>query len=82
VAQIIVRNLHEGLKARLRERAKRRGKSMEAEARDILGSALADPEPPTVRLGARIASRFAEIGLGTEIEEVRGQAPRSADLGS
>ena len=31
MAQIVVRNLDEGVKRRLRQRAERRGKSMEAE---------------------------------------------------
>jgi plasmid stability protein len=82
MAQIIVRNLDEGVKRRLRERAQRRGKSMEAEARDILSNALAEPERPKVGLGTRIASRFADLGLDNGIEEMRGEPPRPADFKS
>jgi plasmid stability protein len=80
VAQIIVRNLDEGVKRRLRERAERRGKSMEAEARDILSSALAEPDRPG--LGTRIASRFANLGLDEGIEEMPDEAARAADFKS
>ncbi|GAA4173158.1 FitA-like ribbon-helix-helix domain-containing protein [Gryllotalpicola koreensis] len=37
---ILIRNLPEGTKARLAARAQRNRRSMEAEARDILGAAL------------------------------------------
>jgi plasmid stability protein len=80
MAQIIVRNLDESVKRRLRERAERRGKSMEAEARDILSNALAEAERPAVGLGTRIAALFEGIGLDGEIEEMRGEEPRPADL--
>jgi len=80
LAQLIVRNLDEDVKRRLRERAERRGKSMEAEARDILSNALAEAERPNEGLGTRIAARFAELGLDKEIEELRGEEARPADF--
>jgi plasmid stability protein len=80
MAQLIVRNIDEDVKRRLRERAERRGKSMEAEARDILSSALAETERPAVGLGTRIAARFAGLGLDREIEELRGGEARPADF--
>jgi plasmid stability protein len=40
MAQILIRNLDDGLKGRLQRRAKHHGHSMEAEARDILRNAL------------------------------------------
>jgi plasmid stability protein len=82
VAQIIVRNLDEGVKRRLRERAERRGRSMEAEARDILSNAVAESDRPKVGLGTRIAARFANLGLDVEIEEMRGEEARPADFNS
>ena len=82
MAQLIVRNIDEDVKRRLRERAERRGKSMEAEARDILSSAVAETERPAVGLGTRIAALFVGIGLDEEIEEMRGEEPRPADLDS
>ncbi|HEY5009101.1 MAG TPA: hypothetical protein VII42_13940, partial [Caulobacteraceae bacterium] len=59
-----------------------RGKSMEAEARDILSNAVAEGERPTVGLGTRIAALFAGIGLDGEIEETRGEEPRPANFDS
>ena len=43
MAQLIVRNLDEAVVARLRRRAAERGRSMEAEHRDILRQALLPP---------------------------------------
>ncbi|GAB3194973.1 plasmid stabilization protein [Nocardioides hungaricus] len=43
MSAITIRKLPEGLKQRLRMRAAANGRSMEAEARDILVSALAEP---------------------------------------
>ena len=79
MAQLIVRNLDEDVKARLQRRAKRHGRSTEEEVREILRGAVAEegaPEPP---LGSRIAARFAGIGLDSDIPELRGH-PRPADL--
>lgn len=44
MASITIRNLDDSVKARLRVRAARHGRSMEAEAREILKSGL-KPEP-------------------------------------
>lgn len=83
MAQLIVRDLEDDLKARLRERARARGHSMEEEARRILRGALMQPSPsPTGGLGARIAARFRGIGLGADesFPELRGETVRSAEL--
>jgi antitoxin FitA len=47
VEQILIRNLPAGTKAALRARAKQRHRSVEAEARDVLTSALA-ADPVTI----------------------------------
>ncbi len=44
MASLIVRNLEDSLKLRLRSRAAEHGRSMEAEARAILRSALTEEE--------------------------------------
>lgn len=81
MAQLIVRNLDETVKRRLRERAERHGKSMEAEARDILGAALVDANPQQPGLGTRIAALFADIGLEDgEVIELRGEPARAAEF--
>lgn len=45
MASILIRQLSEKDKERLRVRAAKRGRSMEAEAREILRTALVTPEP-------------------------------------
>jgi plasmid stability protein len=40
VGQLVVRNIENAVKARLQRRAKRHGRSMEEEVRDILRSAV------------------------------------------
>jgi plasmid stability protein len=73
MAQILVRNLEDGLKGRLQRRAKRNGRSMEAEAREILREALREAGAPGGGLGTEIANLFRGIGLkeGEEIPELR-----------
>jgi antitoxin FitA len=63
MATLTVRNLDPGVKERLRMRAARHGRSMEAEARSILSEAVAggrdQPEP---NLAEAIRRRFAPLG--------------------
>ncbi len=79
MAQILVRDIEDDVKERLRRRAQRHGRSMEAEARDILRDALKDERQTSPALGTRIAARFRGIGLrkGEEILELRGFAIKS-----
>ena len=81
MAQIIVRDLEDGIKACLKRRAKRHGRSMEEEVRDILRNAAKEESRPVPRLGSRIAARFARTGLTEDLPELRGQPPRSPDFG-
>jgi plasmid stability protein len=62
--QMVVRNLPDGLKAALRARALSHGRSAEAEARQILATALA--EPP-----ANLADLLGMPGDGIEFEPER-----------
>lgn len=61
MASITIRNLDEQLKRRLRARAAGAGRSMEAEAREILRQAIGDFSPAK-DLGQSIHARFAAIG--------------------
>lgn len=64
-------------------RAQRQGRSLEAEAREILRAAAMSDDvalPTGAGLGSRIASRFAGLGLDEDIAEQRGQAPRPAEF--
>ena len=67
MASITVRNLDDDVKQRLRVRAAVNGRSMEAEAREILKAALAVEAGPTKDLGTAIHERFAPYG-GVELE--------------
>ena len=74
MAQLVVRNLDEEVKARLRRRASVHGRSMEEEVRAILRDAVKEDTRQKAGLGTRIAARFRTVGLrdGEEIEELRG----------
>jgi antitoxin FitA len=74
MAQLVVRNLDEEVKTRLRRRAAAHGRSMEEEVRAILRDAVKEEARPKSGLGTRIAARFAGIGLreDEEIPEFRG----------
>ena len=80
MAQIIVRDLEDDVKARLKRRAAQHKRSMEEEIRHILRNAVKAQNQPVAGLGARMASRFARIGLTAELPELHGQPPRSAQF--
>jgi antitoxin FitA len=71
MAQLVVRNLEESVKARLQKRARRNRRSMEEEVREILRNAVTQPEP-SVGLGTAIANIFAKTGYDFEVPELRG----------
>ena len=73
MAQVVVRNLEGDVKARLKLRAAQHGWSMEEEVRQILRKAVAEPEQPRVKLGSRMAARFAGAGLSGELPQLQGQ---------
>jgi len=74
MAQLVVRNLEEDVKARLRIRAAEHGRSMEEEVRAILRHAVSPSVPPSGGLGTEIAALFKGIGLRDDeaIPEMRG----------
>ncbi|HET9783699.1 MAG TPA: hypothetical protein VFP94_01945 [Terriglobales bacterium] len=59
---ITVRGLAPGVKQRLRERAARHGRSLEAEAREILQGAMAQKEESALDVLNRIWARFHPLG--------------------
>ena len=81
MAQFIVRHLEEDVKARLKRRAARHGRSMEEEVRHILRDAVKEQNQGVVKLGSRIAARFAKARLTAELPELHGQVPQSAKFG-
>jgi antitoxin FitA len=68
MSSITIRKLDPAVKERLRIRAARHGRSMEAEARRILQAALsASGASPVRNLYERIHERFARLG-GVDLE--------------
>jgi plasmid stability protein len=81
MGQVIVRDLEDDVKMRLKRRAARHKRSMEEEIRQILRNAVKEQNRPVGKLGSRIAARFAKVGLTDDLPELRGNAPRPAALG-
>jgi len=71
MAQLIVRDIENEVKAKLQRRAKRHGRSMEEEVREILRDATKAETSSRKGLGTEIAALFKDIGLrdGEEIRE-------------
>lgn len=80
MAQLVVRNLDDDVKAKLQQRAKRHGHSTEEEVRDILRNAVNRDDADRPGLGTEIANLFAGIGFDAEIPEQRGQPVRFPDF--
>ena len=76
---LVIRDLDDEVKARLRIRAAERGRSMEAEAREILAVAVRGSRPAK-GLGSYLHAQLADIG-GAELPiPERNEAARAADL--
>jgi plasmid stability protein len=79
MATLMIRDLDDGLKARLRVQAAEHGRSMEAEARLLLAAALSGRRPSR-GLGSYIRDQFAEIG-GVDLEiPPRNEPARATDF--
>jgi antitoxin FitA len=80
VAQFVVRNIENGVKARLQRRARRNGRSMEEEVRDILRNAVFEPDVASGGLGTEVSALFADIGIESDIPELRGHEIKPASF--
>jgi plasmid stability protein len=69
MGSITIRNIDDPLKAELRVRAARHGRSMEEEARVILRSAPSQDRRPKRHLADAIRERFAALG-GVDLPEI------------
>ncbi len=79
MAAISVRGLDDEVRERLRVRAARNGRSMEAEIRDILTTAVSRNEP-SADLFSTLLQRFSDAG-GVELPiPPRTSPPRAADF--
>ncbi len=80
MASVVIRNLDDRVKERLRLRAARHGRSMEAEARQILTDAVIERDEEAGLLHA-VMQRFGELG-GVELDiPARASRPRAVDFG-
>ena len=70
MAQLLVRNIEESVKRRLKKRAEQHGRSLEGEVREILREAASPPkaadQPDQKDFGTRFASYFQNIGVDLE----------------
>jgi len=74
MAQLVVRNLEENVKRRLRRRAKTNGRSMEEEARVIIREAVSATPAPQEGAGTRLVKLFAgKVPKEFKIVELRGR---------
>jgi plasmid stability protein len=79
MAAITVRGLDDDVRERLRVRAAQNGRSMEAEIREILRTAVRDAEP-SADLFSTLLKRFGSAG-GVELSiPARTSPARAADL--
>jgi len=84
MAQLIVRNLENDIRDRIRALAELHGCSMEEEVRQILRSAvLASAARPALvpPLGTRMSERFARIGLTEDLAQLPPRALEPPSFG-
>ncbi len=79
MSTLTIRNLDDDVKARLRVRAAQNGRSMEAEAREILRQSVAIPARGGI--GTRIHRRLAGLGFEELEFPARTELPREIELG-
>lgn len=80
MAQFVVRNIGESVKARLQRRARRNGRSMEEEIRDILRAAVNGEDDSAGGLATEISALFAKNGLDADISELQGYEIKPASF--
>jgi len=89
MAQIVVRNLDDSLKEKLRRAAASHGRSMEEEVRVILNDALTGKEstasrPSHIGMGDRIHALFMDLDVPeeffTSLKEIRAGEARDPEL--
>ena len=78
MASIVIRNLDEGTKRKLKIRAAMNGRSMEQEAREILKSALAHTSKRKANIAERVREIFVPLG-GVELERLPREAIRDPE---
>lgn len=79
MATLTIRDFDDELKAGLRVRAAKHGRSMEAEVRAILRSALIKPSSE-LGVARRIRQRFADVDEAALLLPTRDESPRAAEF--
>lgn len=82
MAQFVVRHLEDDVAEKLKKRAKRNARSMEAEVRAILRAAVRERAGGRQKLGSQIAGRFQRVGLVEDLPELHGSTVRAAEFES
>lgn len=80
MAQLVVRNLDEGVKRRLQRRAEQHGRSMEEEVRTILREAVVTSKGDASEskgFGTQLAEIFADVPKEFEIPPRSKELPRA-----
>jgi plasmid stability protein len=72
MARLVVRQLDDDVKEKLKRRARCHGRSTEEEVREVLRNAVKSEGGEPMGLGSRLAARFRGIGIEEEIPELRG----------
>lgn len=82
MAQILIRKVDERVKARIQRRAKRNGRSMEAEAREMLTIATLAEESAPIGFGSATVALFSGSGVSLDepIKEIRGMRMKIPDF--
>ena len=82
MAQILIRKVDERVKARLRSRARQHGRSMEAEAREMLTNATLAEDTTPIGFGSATVALFGVGGvyLDEPIKEIRGMRMQIPDF--
>jgi plasmid stability protein len=82
VAQFLIRKVDERVKARVQRRAKRNGRSMEAELREMISKASLEKETPEVGFGTASVALFSGSGvyLDRPIKDIRGMRMQIPDF--
>jgi plasmid stability protein len=77
---MVVSNLHDDVKLKLQQRARKHGRRTEKEVREIRLEAIRSEPQNNKPLGERLRSLFSDIGLEEDILEWRGQSAKPADF--
>ena len=71
MSDVLVRDVSPALHGALKDRARRHGRSLSAEIKDILGRSIAEAREPDIRLGTMMVETFRNAGNVDLTEVIR-----------